>query len=309
MKKQLLLLLLCSIFLTGAVEAQDVDDDDTPIKIDTTLLTMPVTVSDGKGRNIAGLKKDNFTIYQDGFEQDIEYFFNEEAPMNVALLIDTSASTKQALDNIQKAARDFLKLLRPEDKGIVVSFDYRTLFLTDLTSDKKKLSRAIEQTRITEDQAGSDVNDAVLQIVNKYFAAFKGRKAIIALTDGMVTKRDVSSQQTMDALRKSDTLFYPIIFRTKSYSEALTRAARSGQRKPMSIEILEIMAQETAGRFYEKDAANLKEAFQSIAEELKNQYLLGFYPNSTAFGKPANNIKIEVDRKDFRVRTKKRWSF
>lgn len=310
MKKQLLLLLLYSIFLTGAVKAQNGEDDDTPIKIDTTLLTMPVTVSDGKGRHIAGLKKENFTIYQDGFEQDIEYFFNEEAPMNVALLIDTSASTKQALDNIQKAARDFLKLLRPEDKGIVVSFDYRTAFLTDLTSDKKKLSKAIEQTRITEDQAGSDVNDAVLKIVNKYFAEFKGRKAIIALTDGMVTKRDVSSQQTMDALRKSDTLFYPIIFRTKSYAEAMARAARSGQRKPMSIEILEIMAQETAGRIYEKDAANLKEAFQSIAEELKNQYLLGFYPNSTAAsGKPANSIKIEVDRKDFRVRTKKRWTF
>ncbi len=314
MKKQISLLrwcsclLWCSLLLTGIAAAQTADDD-APIKIDTLLLTMPVTVSDGGGRNIAGLKKNNFTIFQDGEELDIEYFFNEEAPINVAVLIDTSASTKQALEKIQKAARDFIKVLRPEDKGLIVGFDYRTAFLTELTADKKKLSNAVEQTKINENQAGSDINDAVLQIVNKHFAAFKGRKAIIALTDGMVAKRAVSSQQAMDALRQSDTLFYPIIFKTKSYTEATARAAKSKQRKPMSVEILEIMAQETAGRIYEKDAANLKEAFQSIAEELKNQYLLGFYSQTTDAKNSLDAIKIEVDRKDYRVQTKKRWSY
>ena len=307
MKKQLLFLLLSAIVLMSVVKAQENTDDDAPIKIDTLLLTMPVTVSNGNGRNIAGLRKENFSIFQDGEQQDIEYFFNEEAPMNVAILIDTSASTKQVLDKLQKAAGDFVKILRPEDKGIIVGFDNRTVFLSDLTSDKKKLSRAIEQTDVT-DQAGSDMNDAVLQVVNKHFASFKGRKAVIALTDGMVTKRAVTSQQIMDALRKSDTLFYPVIFKTKSYSEAMARAAKNN-RKPMTIEILEILAQETAGKFYEKEAANLKEAFQSIAEELKNQYLLGFYPRNTAAGNPADDVKIEVDRKDFRVKTKKRWSF
>lgn len=307
MKKQLLLLLLCSVLLINVVKAQDTDDN-APIKVDTLLLTMPVTVSDGNGRNVAGLKKENFSIFQDGEEQDIEYFFNEETPMSVALLIDTSASTKQALDKIQKAARDFVKVLRPEDKGLIVGFDHRTVFLSDLTSDQRKLTKAIEQTHIT-DQAGSDMNDAVFQIVNKYFASFKGRKAIIALTDGMVIKRAVSSQQAMDSLRKSDTLFYPIIFKTKFYSESMARAARNKQRKPMSIELLEILAQETAGRLYEKEAADLKTAFQSIAEELKNQYLLGFYPQNTETKKSADDIKIEVDRKDFRVRTKKRWNF
>lgn len=151
------------------------------------------------------------------------------------------------------------------------------------------------------------MNDAVLQIINKHFASFKGRKAIIALTDGMLIKRDVSSQQTMDALRRSDTLFYPIIFKTKSYSEAVARAAAK-RRKSMTIELLEILAEESAGRLYEKDAANLKEAFQSITEELKNQYLPGFYPQNSETGKSSAGIRIEVDRKNFRVRTKKSWN-
>lgn len=304
MKKRLFLLLLSSLLLINAA-AQEPEDDDTPIKVDTLLLTMPVTVADNRGRNIAGLKKDDFSIVENGTERDIEYFFNEEAPMNVAIVIDTSASTKDALDKIQKAARDFVRVLRPEDKGIIVTFDSRTRFLTDLTTDKKKLSKVIEQTGVASD-TGSDMNEAVLRVVSNYFDSFKGRKAVIALTDGMVVKRAVTSQQVMDALQKSDTLFYPIIFKTKFLTEAKARAAKEN-RKPMSIEILEIMAQETSGRFYEKDAANLKEAFQSIAEELKNQYLLGFYPQDVEQGKATGNIRIEVDRKELRVRMKKRW--
>jgi len=305
MKKQLLLLLLSSLLLVNVVKAQETDDD-TPIKVSTLLLTVPFTVSDRGGRNIAGLKKENFSIFQNGDEQDIEYFFNEEAPMNVAILIDTSVSTEKVLDKIQKAARDFVKILRPEDKGIIASFDYRTLFLSELTSDKKKLSKAIDQARIA-DKEGSDMNEAVLQVVKNHFDSFKGRKAVIVLTDGIVIKRSVSSQQIMNALQKSDTLFYPIIFKTKFLSEAKTRAAAS-KSKPMTIEILEILAQETAGRFYEKDAANLKEAFESIAEELKKQYLIGFYPQETETRTSPGDIRIEVDRKDFTAKTKKRWS-
>lgn len=304
MRKKLLLLFLSLLLLTNFVAAQDIDDD-TPIKVDTLLLTMPLTVNDNRGRNIAGLKRENFSIFQNGEEQEIDYFFNEEAPMNVAILIDASASTKKVLDKIQKAARDFVKVLRPEDKGIIVSFDYRTKFLSDLTADKKKLSNAISQVNIA-DKTGSDMNEAVFQVVKNHFESFKGRKAIIVLTDGMVVKRSVTSQQAMDSLQNSDTFFYPIIFTTKSNSEAIAKIS-TNRNKPMSIEILEIIAQETAGKFYVKDAENLKEAFQNIAEELKNQYLVGFYPQYTESKNLAQDIRIEVNQENLNVRTKKRW--
>ncbi|CAN5132016.1 hypothetical protein BH20ACI1_BH20ACI1_07290 [soil metagenome] len=306
MKRKLLLIMLSLIFLTNAVKAQE-PDDDKPIKIDTLLLTMPLVVKDKNGHNVTGLKKEDFSIIQNGDKQNIEYFFNEESPMNVAILIDTSASTKEVLDKIQKAARDFIKVLRPEDRAIIVSFDYRTLFLSELTSDKKKLSKAIEQTRVA-DQAGSDVNRAVVQLVNNYFDSFKGRKAIIVLSDGMTLRRDISTQQTLETLQKADTLFYPIVFKTKFYAQARQRASNNN-RKPLPMEMLEFLATETTGRFYEKDAANLKEAFQNIAEELKKQYLLGFYPQNTNTGYLNKNIRIMVDRKDLRIETKKKWQF
>lgn len=300
MKKQLWLLLLTVFLLVSAVCAQDPGADDAPIKVDTVLVTLPLTVSDKLGHNVPGLKKENFAIYQNGEEQDIALFLSDEAPMNVAILLDTSLSTKKVLGKIEDAARDFIKVLRPEDKAIIVTFDDRTQFLTDLTSDRKKLSKAIGSARIAEN-AGSDLPNAVSRVVNNYFKTFKGRKAVIVLTDGMVTGRTISAQQTLEMLQDSDVLFYPIIFKTKFYSQT-----RSNAQKPLPIQIMQFLAEETAGRFYEKDAANLKEAFRSISEELKKQYLLGFYPYSSSQDKSLGHIRVAVRDRDFTIGLKKR---
>ena len=298
----LMFVLFCLIFFQNSARAQDEDIviDDKPLNIETLLFTIPLTVSDSKGRNVPGLKKENFTIFQDGEEQDIEFFLNEEAPMNVAILLDTSYSTKEVLDDIQKAARNFVKILRPEDKAVIVGFDNRTLFLSDLTSDRKDLSKAIGRVQVSN-VTGSDMYAAVSLVLNKYFANLKGRKAIIALTDGMVSGRNNSVQQILDSMQEYDTVFYPVIFKTNFYSRKGARPAR-----PKLIRILEILAEETAGTFYEKEATKLKEAFESIAGELKKQYLIGFYPDSNENGKSDGYIKVAVDQKTLVVRSKKK---
>lgn len=273
------------------------EEDNTPVRVDTLLMTIPLTVSDRKGTYIAGLKKEDFTIYEDGLSQKIELFLNEEAPMNVAILLDTSYSTKDVLDNIQKAARDFIKILRPEDKAVIVSFDDRTVFLTRLESNRKTLSSAIERVSVSEVN-GSDMYEAIAQVTRQFFAPLKGRKAIIALTDGMVTGRGISAQQTLDNLQKSDTFFYPIIFKT----DALTRTRT---KRPVTVELLQIMAETTGGKFYEKDSTKLKEAFQAIAEDLKYQYLIGFYPRNTNTGKTRSRVRVTVDRENLLVGIKK----
>lgn len=301
--KIILSLTLCFITFSYIVKAQDPTDDDKPIKVDTLLMTIPLTVSDAKGHNVPGLKKQNFSIFQNGEEQDIVLFLNEEAPMNVAILLDTSYSTKDVLDDIQDAARDFIKILRPEDRALIVSFDNRTQILSELTSDRKTLSRAINQARVTETN-GSDMPDAIAKVVGNYFAPLKGRKAIIVLTDGQVSGRGVTAQQMLEMLQKSDVLLYPIIF-TKNSSR--TTNFRSSAAPPYGI--LKIITEETAGRFYEKEAAKLKEAFQSIAEDLKNQYLIGFYPEDAETGKSLGHIRVAVDRQGFSVRAKKKLSF
>ena len=288
-----LLALFLLVLLWLPVKAQD-EEDNTPVKIDTLLYTIPLTVSDRKGIHVAGLKKEDFTIYEDGLAQKIELFLNEAAPMNVAILLDTSYSTRDVLDNIQKAARDFIKIIKPEDRALVVSFDERTVFLTGLESDRKTLSSAIEKVRVSN-LNGSDLYDAIRRVTENHFAALKGRKAIIALTDGIVTGRETRAQQIIDLLQKNDTFFYPIIFKTDS---------NSARKSPVLVEILQIMAQETGGKIYEKDSTKLKEAFRSIADDLKYQYLLGYYPRRTNTG--AARIRVTVENEKLIVSTKKR---
>lgn len=285
-----------SVFSLNAQTDEPPLEDDKPINVETLLFTIPLTVNDKTGRSITGLQKKNFTIYQDGEEQDIELFMNEEAPMNVAILLDTSYSTKDVLDNIQKAAKDFVKILRKDDKALIAGFDNRTKFLTALTSDRKVLSRAIEQTQVNRID-GSDMYDAIDSVLKRYFNSLKGRKAIIVLTDGIVMGNKINAQQTLDSMQKADTVFYPIIFKTNFYK---------AKKSSTLVKTLQILSEETNGRFYEKESAKLKEAFQSIAEDLKKQYLIGFYPENTENGKSKGLLKIEVDQKNLFVRAKKR---
>jgi Ca-activated chloride channel family protein len=301
--KILFLLSLSLIVLINTTRAQNPADDEAPIKVNTFLLNIPVTVTDKTGHNVTGLKKEDFSVYQDGEKQEIAFFVSDEAPMNVAILLDTSFSTRPVLDDIQKAAKDFLKVFRPEDKGVIVTFDYQTLFLTELVSDQKTLTKAINNLTIA-DRPGSEMHDAIYQVVKNYFAEVKGRKAIIVLTDGAVGGRFISNQQILKLLQLSDTLFYPIVFKTRNTFSPPSKGAKGG--KFDFFEPLKRLAEETAGKFYEEDATNLKTAFQSIAEELKQQYLIGYYPSAN--GKP-DNVKIVVDRKDVTIQAKRKLKF
>ncbi len=300
--------MICGLFFISLLifislpnlRAQETEEDDKPINVDTLLFTIPLTVTDRKGRSIAGLKQENFEVFQDGEEQEIEFFLNDDAPMNVAILLDTSQSTKKVLDNIQKAAREFIKVLRPEDKAVIVTFDNRTSFLSNLVSDRKILSKAIDQAKIGGG-GGSDMYAAVDDVLERNFTTLKGRKAVIVLTDGMVIPQKITAQQTLDEMQEADVFFYPIIFKTDFY-----QTKNASNKKSSLVNILQIFADETGGRLYEKDATKLKEAFVSISEEMKKQYLIGFYPQNTERGKTSGYFRVDVNRGDLIVRSKKK---
>src|SRR5262245_5213844 len=117
----------CAIcVLAGAAQTQKQDSDQT-IKIDTTLVSVPVIVSDRQGRYIAGLKASDFTLYEDRVKQPIVFFADTEEPINVALALDTSRSAEWALDDIKRTAQDFITQLRPQDRAMIVSFEHDTL--------------------------------------------------------------------------------------------------------------------------------------------------------------------------------------
>ncbi len=296
-----ILLFLLLTALTGSSKAQNSQEekDDTPIKVNTVLLNVPVIVSDKDGRNIAGLKKEDFSVYQNGEKQTIEFFADTEAPMNVAIVIDTSSSTKNVIGNITGAARNFIELFDSEDKGMIVSFDYDVRILSKLTSDKKKMKEGISGIWIAE-EIGSNMNDALYKVVIKEFAAIKGRKAIVVLTDGFVGGR-ISNQKLLDTLTESDVLVYPIFFQTVPLLPSKVKTITMNELlKIPPVDYLNSIALATGGRVYAAESSNFQGAFQSIAEELKKQYVVGFYPKAE---KP-RKLTIKVSRPGAIVRTR-----
>lgn len=220
--------LLVTAILAGstAVFSQEQSSDDV-IKVKTTFVSIPVIVSDRQGRYISGLKASDFSLFQDGVKQNIDFFAPTEEPLNVALLIDTSRSTIPVLDDIKDAAINFVKQLQPRDRAMIVSFDFETQVLTPLTSDRKELTRAIKNAEIGE-IAGTTLRDAVMETVTRSFADIKGRKAIVLLTDGKDARSEVSEPQLMRSIEESDTMIYSIFYQTGGRA-----AARNGNNRRM----------------------------------------------------------------------------
>src|SRR4029453_9464415 len=190
---------------------EEVDAGDI-IKVNTTLVTIPVSVMDRDGRYVPNLQKDDFRLWEDGVEQEVAFFSSVEKPFSVVLMLDTSPSTQFRLEDIQDAAISFVNQLRPDDKVMVVSFNDDIKGLSELTTDRAKLRRAIERAR-TDD--GTRLYDALDMVINQQLSRIQGRKAIVLFTDGAdPTSRRANYQSTIMDAQELDALIYPVQYDT-----------------------------------------------------------------------------------------------
>ncbi|MGE0884373.1 MAG: VWA domain-containing protein [Blastocatellales bacterium] len=159
------------------------DDDAATIRVDTDLVTLDVAVSDRDGnRSNAGLRVEDFAVYEDGARQRISSFDATEVPFNLVMLIDTSGSTRDDVGLIKKAARGFLNELRPQDRVAVIQFNKEVELLKDLTTDRRQIEDSLERLK---PGTGTSFYDALQLTLEEVFNKVDGRKAIIALTDGV----------------------------------------------------------------------------------------------------------------------------
>lgn len=303
-----------------SVFAQDNHSDDV-IKVETALVGVPVAVSDRDGRYIANLRAEDFTIFADGKQQKVEFFAATEEPLNVALLIDTSRSTQEVLDDIKDAARDFLRLLKPQDKASVMSFDFATHVLSTLTSDSDALKRAVKNAEIGED-FGTALNDAIGE-ANRTLSKVKGRKAIIVLTDGKDAGSELVAEDLLYALAESDAPVYTAFYKTggarrsgmgrggvfggrfpNGGGNSRRRGERVKRKNEEAKEFLQKISDETGGRAFSGEVSDLKKTFDSIVDELRFQYRLGFYPPENQADENPHNLKVKVARPGAVVRAR-----
>ncbi len=200
-------------------KAQSEQQEET-IKIDTNLVTVPVIASDRNDLYLSDLRQDEFTLYEDGVQQEIVFFATVKEPFNVVLMLDTSASAQEKLGQIQYAANTFVNQLQPADRVKVISFDDKVRELCGFTNDRAELRRAIESTRSGE---GTKLYDAVKLALNS-LSRLKGRKAIVLFTDGVDWWSDSTRyEDNIRMVEESGVIVYPIRYDTRPDVEEMLR--------------------------------------------------------------------------------------
>ena len=313
-----------------------IPDDGEIIKVTTQLMSVPVRVMDKKGRFIAGLAKEDFKVFENGTEQEIALFSNENEPFTVALVLDMSYSAKFKISEIQSAAIEFIEQLRPHDKVMVVSFDGEVHILCEATSDRKEIHRAIRATKIG---MGTSLYEAMDLVINNRLRQVEGRKAVILFSDGVdTTSRRASDLRTLHDATELDSLIYTIRYDTFADVQSMKNGpvaakpaitfppSRDGVSFPFPLpkggtqsgtqgttieeyekaaEYLEQLAMRTGGRTYEATSlGNLADAYSKIASELREFYSVGFYPDVELKDVRSSNVKIKVDKDGLVVRSR-----
>ena len=316
------------------VEAGDV------IRVNTTLVTLPVSVTDRDGRYIPNLRKEDFRLWEDGVEQNVAFFSSVDKPFSVVLMLDTSGSTRFRLEEIQDAAITFVNQLRPDDRVMVVSFDDEIRVLTEFTSDRGRMRDAIRRTHTGD---GTRLYDAVDLVINQRLNSVDGRKAIVLFTDGVdTTSRHASYASNLQDAEELDALIYTVQYDTyadqggggggggyhrwprrwpSSNGDVLGQilggvlgggrrggggtAGTSRRDYDLASRYLQELAQRTGARNYQADTTqNLASAFANIADELRRQYTLGYYPKNPAQAGQRRQVTVRVNQPNLAVRTR-----
>lgn len=267
----------------AAVSARSQSEGDVPtLQVVVPVVTLPVTVRDGKGKLIHDLTKDDFRLKDDGHAVPIQYFSqNPDLPLTLGLMVDTSSSQTNYITKERTASKVFFEsmLQRPEDRAFLVRFDYNVDMLQPMTNSQQLLETALrhlEDFHVPRNPKGGGtlLYDALVAASQKIGVEGRGRKALVVLTDG----DDVGSRLTLgDAVgyaELADTIIYSVF-----YSEEPAFAPMGTTNGSFGKRVLDSLAKTTGGRVYVvSKSMPLEKIFAEISEELRMQYQLGYTP-------------------------------
>lgn len=263
------------------------------LRVTTNLVTLPVSVRERDGKYLFDLRKEDFRVHEEGLEQEIAHFSSVEQPFSVVLLIDTSSSTQTNLDDIKEAANAFIGQLRQKDSVLPIAFDGQVRpLLARGTSNRPILRAAIARLRTDTGNNGTKLYDAV-DYAYQVLRGIPGRKALILFTDGDDTWSKATMKSTLCDTTELEALIYPIHYGSSP-----------------STNYLQTLTLETGGRFYQADNVEMiRQSFVTVAEELRRQYSIGYYPKTTSPRREVRRITVEVNRPDAEVITRKSYIY
>lgn len=289
-------MLILAAFLSPPLFPQTEDQAPPLIKARVEVVNVLATVRDKKGRYVSDLTKADFDVYEDGVKQNIEFFNyesgEESQPLTIVLAIDTSGSVKSKLRFEQLAANDFLSetLRENKDMAAIVQFDSELGLVQDFSFDLETLTEAIFDLRAG---GATKLYDAIYAATEDLLAHEVGRRVLVILSDGADTQSSVSDDEAIRVAQQRDVLIYGIGVRS--------RGADSDFGK------LKDFAEATGGLFFKSksDLNRLREAFERINREIKNQFSIGYVSTNPRRDGSFRKIEVRVKRRGLKVTHRK----
>ena len=242
------------------------------------MVPLTVTVTDRAGRYVPGLTAGDFTVFEDGRAQELSTFATVEAPVDLTLLIDTSSSMHQDLRLAQEAAAGLARRLRPGDHAGVMGVATSVSKRQEVTADLLRVEQAI---RSLQASGATAIYEAVYVALREFHVARRAathirRQAIVLLSDGLDTASHIPFEHVLDSVRRSDVTVFVIQL------ERDGKVAMDEDDSRYALEArfaMRALARESGGRFFTPQAASeLPAIYDTIGQELGNQYVLGYVP-------------------------------
>ena len=290
-----LLVCVASVFAQDAPEAPP---ETAQIRVDVDVVNVLCTVSDKHGALITDLGKDDFEIRENGRPQKIRYFARDtDLPLTVEMLMDVSGSVREAIAAERVAAgRFFDQVIRPTDHALLLGFSSTLVLWQDFTSSTEKLGSALAALHaipfrglppLGQPMPGTLLYDAVYQTAMVKLKGVPGRKMMLIVSDGLDNGSRMHSQEALEAVQSTNTIVYAICYDQKFFG----------------CDFLKQLAEPTGGRVFDagRKRTPLSEIYQSIENELRSQYALGYVPTNQEHDGKFRKLNVKVDRPGLRV--------
>ena len=265
--------------------SQSEQSRQTVLRVDSSLVVIPTWVTTADGASVTTLDRENFRVIEDNVEQPIAYFNKDDAPLSIGLLFDTSGSMRNKMDKASESAAAFFRTANSEDEFFLVEFNDRAKLTIPFTPDSGEIYSRIAATKPS---GRTSLLDAIQVAVKQMKKARHSRKAIVIISDGGDNWSWHTARQIRGELLESDVQLYAMgIFD----AELDSRSPAENRHGPA---LLEELAGQTGGRHYPVGNLNDLPAISAkIGNDLRNEYLLGYYPAESRDGK-YRHVKVTL---------------
>jgi Ca-activated chloride channel homolog len=269
---------------------------DVTLRVDVKLVNVFVNVTDRNGAIVGGLTREDFNVTEDGRPQQITVFERQsELPLNMTLAIDTSGSVKKDLGEEADAAHRFVHaILRPQDQMSLMQFATDVKELTPFTNKVAMIDHGLGQ--LHADYATA-LYDAIL-LGSEGLGRKDGRKVLVLVSDGGDTAKSTTYAEALESALRHEVMIYSII---DVPIEASAGRDLGGEHALITL------AEQTGGKSFYASSGGLDKAFAQVSDDLRTQYLIGYYPHNQEPGRTFHRIEVTVPRaaaQDFNIRHK-----